>query len=229
MWLQAEPGGNSASTHSWPIEILILRVASPFFFPCKSSTLHSAKSSTLQRTNQFVLCRLLFLLRSSCLRASPTPLATVHLCSIAEWLTTLTVKRRGKKREKQRRGRQACFSAPIAVQEFCAFDFFLFNNQGLFSPLPTQWEPICPSSNSNPPRSFSLTVSFSAAVSSSSFLRIHPFKYSSWRGSAVFFLWLQPLKEQGISDNPCLRLSCLKRCALAVKLLFSLTHPFTYN
>lgn len=31
------------------------------------------------------------------LKGLANPLATVHLCSIAEWLTTLTVKRRGKK------------------------------------------------------------------------------------------------------------------------------------
>lgn len=53
-------------------------------------------------------------------------LAAMHLSSIAEWLTTLTTlgKKEGKK--KQRRGGQACFSAPIPLQEFSAFDFFFF-------------------------------------------------------------------------------------------------------
>lgn len=153
----------------------------------------------------------------------------MHFSSIAEWLTTLTV---GKKREKQRRGRHACFSAPIALQEFYAFDFFFFSiTKGSFHccqlngslyvlhPIPTHHS-----------LSLSLSLCLSAAVSSSSFLGILPFKYSFCRSAAVFFLWLQSLKEQRVSDNSCLSLSWLKtRACDAVKLLFSWTRPITYN
>lgn len=77
-----------------------------------STILHSAEYKTICAVSPPIPSQIFVL------KGLANLLATMHLSSIAEWLTIV-----GKK---QRRGGQACFSAPIPLQEFSAFDFFFF-------------------------------------------------------------------------------------------------------
>lgn len=169
---------------------------------------HSAQSSTLQNIKQFVLCRLPFLLRSLCSRASPT-------CWLPWW---------GEKteEEKTKQKRTGSFTAPIPLQEFSAFDFFFFSiTKGSFHccQLNESLHVLHPfPAHHSLSLSLPLPASPAAAVSSPSFLCICLFKYSLLKILCISCS-SSTLKERIISDRSCLlpSLSRGSRCALAMK------------
>lgn len=127
----------------------------------------------------------------------------------------------GKKEERKTKKRKTClFLCPHRSAGILCLWFLLFSvTKGSFHccqlngslyvlhPIPTHHS-----------LSLSLSLCLSAAVSSSSFLGILPFKYSFCRSAAVFFLFLQSLKGQRISDNSCLSLMAQEACLRCSKI-----------
>lgn len=95
-------------------------------------------TSIVQCTNQFMLRCLLFLLKTLCSRGLANLLDTMHLSSIAEWITTLVVIYIYKKKnkvgeEKNKEMENSLVSLPPSLcRNFMPLISSFFNNQGLF-------------------------------------------------------------------------------------------------
>lgn len=143
-------------------------------------------------------------------------LAAMHLSSIAEWLTTLTTlgKKEGEKKNKEEEDRLVSLP-PSLCRNFLPLISSFFNNQGLFSPLPTQWELMCPSSNSNPPLCLLPVLSLPLRFSAFALINITSVEM------LLCFLWFQSLKKRSISNHSWLSLMASKARLWCIYMLFS--------
>lgn len=173
----------------------LLHIVSLLFFPCKRK--HSTLSTILNTAECKTICAVSSPVPSQILmlRGLANLLATMHLSSIAEWLTTLTTVKETNKQNKEEEARLVSLPPPSAGI-FSLISSFSITKGFFFLLLPTHWDFMCPSSNSNPPLSCSLSLSLAASVASSLFLCISPFKYSFCENASVRFLWLYPLKGE---------------------------------
>lgn len=155
----SKPGSNSLCTHTWPIKADSDSAYSVTVFLAKAAfyTQQNPPHCSIQ-TNLCCVASYSFLDPRA---QGPRQPAGYHAFLLYCWVANYS--NSGKRKKRKTKKRKTClFLCPHrSAGILCLWFLLFFNNQGLFSLLPAQWELICPSSNSNPPLSFSLTLSLS--------------------------------------------------------------------